>query len=288
MIVLAILTNGKYRVNTLLLKPNNEEEFAIQDYHGLHFLDLKISSPQTQTTFISNSGIDGQQQQGPILYGARTATANFYLEVIDEVDFETKCHELYNKFFHRQLTRVRQTNDIARCFYGIAKPFDITHISYLDKTFSVEFDIPSAYLYSVIRSSDFPVDIKKNPYVLSNNLNLPFEDLNYTQHEGSFKIFNPSDFDIQPYEQNHELNIRLKGNGNPTLINKDTGYSFSYNKQLIESDTLILKGVHPFLNGNPCEIDTNHGSIILQKGWNNFSLTGFTGTASFDFPFIYL
>lgn len=288
MIVLAILTNGKFRVNTLLLKPNNEDEFAIQDYHGLHFLDLKISSPQTKTTLISNTGVDGQQQQGPILYDSRTATANFFLETSDEIDFEAKCHELYNKFFHRKLIRVRQSNDIARCFYGITKPFDITAIGYLDKTFSVEFDIPSAYLYSVARSSDFPIDTKKEPYVLSNNLNLPFEDLNYTKAQGSFKIFNPSDFDIQPYEQNHELNIIFEGNGSPVLTNSDTGDIFQFNGSLINTDKLILKGVHPFLNGNACEINTNHGSINLQKGWNNFSLTGFTGTVTFDFPFIYL
>lgn len=288
MIVLAILTNGKFRVNTLLLKPNNEDEFAIQDYRGLHFLDLKISSPQTQTMFISNTGVDGQEQQGPILYGSRTATANFFLETVDEVDFAMKCHELYAQFFHRQLVRVRQSNDIARCFYGIAKPFDITAVGVLDKTFSVEFDIPSAYLYSVIRSSVFPVDIEQNPYVLNSNLNLPFEDLNYTQAQGSFKIFNPSDFAIQPYEQNHDMNIIFKGSGSPTLTNKDTGDSFSFTDSVGASDKLILKGVHPFLNGEPCEIKTNHGAISLQKGWNNFSLTGWTGTVTFDFPFIYL
>lgn len=285
---MGILTNGKYEVNTLLIKPNNSNEFAIQDYRGLHFLDLTVGSPQTQTSLISNQGVDGQRQQGPILYGSRTAKANFYLEVTDEVAYETRCHELYNKFFHREMVRVRQTNDIGRCFYGIAKPFDITHISYLDKTFSVEFDIPSAYLYSVVRSSDFPVNIDKNPYLLSNNLNLPFDDLKYTQANGTFKIFNPSDVDIQPYEQNHELNILFKGNGAPTLTNTDTGDSFSFNDSLIETDKLILKGVHPFLNGAACEINTNHGSVNLVKGWNNFSLTGLTGTVTFDFPFIYL
>jgi len=288
MIVLSILTNGKYRVNTLLIKPNSEDEFAIQDYRGLHFLDITLSSPQSQSNFISSSGMDGQQQQGPILYGARTAKANFYLEVTDEISFESRCHELYQKFFHRELVRVRQTNDIGRCFYGIAKPFDITSISYLDKTFTVEFDMPSAYLYSVVRSKDFPIDISKNPYVLSNNLNLPFEDLNYKQNAGTFRIFNPSDFDIQPYEQNHELNISFVGNGSPTLTNNDTGDSFSFTGNVVSSDKLILKGVHPFLNGNACEIQTNHKSINLQKGWNDFSLTGFTGTVTFDFPFIYL
>jgi len=287
-IVLGILTNGKYRVNTLLLKPNSEDEFAIQDYRGLHFLDLKISSPQTQTTFISNTGVDGQSQQGPILYGSRTATANFFLETADEIDFEMKCHELYNKVFHRQLIRVRQSNDIGRCFYGIAKSFDITAVGVLDKTFSIEFDIPSAYLYSVIRSSGFPVDIKENPYVLSNNMNLPFEELSYSQSQGMFKIFNPSDFAIQPYEQNHDLNVIFSGSGSPTLTNNDTGDSFSFNNNVSAADKLILKGVHPFLNGEPCEINTNHGSISLQKGWNNFSLTGWTGTVAFDFPFIYL
>lgn len=281
------MLDGRYRSNTLLLKQDGEDEAAIQDYRGLHFLDLTLSSPQIQTNFKSNSGIDGQVQQGPILFGSRTATANFYLEVADEVDYETRCHELWNRFFRRGLVRVRQSNDIAICFYGIPKPFEITHISYLDKTFSIEFDIPSAYRYSVARSTDFPVNIESTEDLISNNMNLPSTQLKFTCAAGDFKIFNPSDFAIQPYEQNHELNIIFKGSGMPYLTNNDTGDVFNYQKSLTGSDSLILKGVHPFLNGDPCEIDTNHGSINLIRGYNNFNLSGFAGTVTFDFPFIY-
>lgn len=280
--------DGKYRTNTLLVKARGEPERAIQDYQGLHFLDLTIAAPQAQTTLVSNAGVDGQLQQGPVIFGSRTAIANFYLETNDEIDFEGKCHSLWNQFFKRDSMRIRQSNDIGICFYGIPKPFEITHISYLDKTFSIEFDIPSAYRHSVVRSSDFPIDLNTAEDLISPNMNLPFDQLNYTNLTGDFKIFNPSDFAIQPYEQRHEINITISGGtGKPVLTNTNTGEVFNYQKNLSDTDILILQGVHPLLNGNPCEIDTNHGSIDLIKRWNQFSLTGYTGSVSFDFPFIY-
>lgn len=280
--------NGRYRTNTLLIKQNNQNELAIQDYRGLHFLDLNISSPQTKSNLISNFGIDGQVQNGPILYGSRTATANFYLETNDVSEFENVTHEIYNKFFSRGLMRVRQSDDIARCFYGIPKPFEFSHVGVLDSTFSIEFDIPSAYLYSVIRSSQFPINANDAEDLINTNLNLPGTDLKYESSPGDFSIYNPSDFEIEPYEQNHELNITFRnGTGSPQLVNNETVETFRYQGNMQKSDVLVLKGVHPFLNDSACEIDTNHGSIDLLKGKNNFSLTGYTGTVSFDFPFIY-
>lgn len=279
---------NRFRVNTLLIKSSNKNEFAIQDYRGLHFLDLKISAPQSQTNLIDRAGIDGQIQRGPILFGSRTATANFYLEINDVSEFENVAHTIYNKLFSRNIMRVRQSDDIARCFYGIPKPFEFSRIGVLDSTFSVEFDIPSAYMYSVVRSSQFPIDIKNSKDLINTNLNLPSTDLTYESPPGDFSIYNPSDFDIQPYEQDHELNIIFKGgSGSPLIINNETGDTFHYQGNLKEDDELVLQGVHPFLNGVACEIDTDHGSVDLIKGNNSFSMTGYTGTVSFDFPFIY-
>ncbi|WP_369342900.1 hypothetical protein [Companilactobacillus nodensis] len=124
--------------------------------------------------------------------------------------------------------------------------------------------------------------------MITDNLNLSSTNISYTHYAGSFKIYNPSDFDIQPYEQNHELDILFKGSGTPILTNNDTSDTFQMNQSISSNDSLILKGVHPFLNGAACEINTNHGHINLQKGWNSFNLSGFNGTVTFDFPFIYL
>jgi len=279
--------NGQYRNNTLLVKPKGEDEYAVAGYRGLHFIRMTISSPQPEATLKANIGVDGQIQQGPILYTSRTAKADFWLEVKDGVDLEGRLHEIYNKFFNRELIRLRQTYDIGRCVYGIPKPFSYTDFGFYDKTFSIEFDIPSAYMYSIARSTDFPLDVDKAVDLVSTSMNLPETDFSYTHTNGVFKIYNPSDFDIQPYEQNHELNINFVGSGSPNLTNTDTGDLFQLTRSISNADSLILKGVHPFLNGEACEIDTNHGHINLKKGWNNFNLTGFSGTATFDFPFIY-
>ncbi|GEO59576.1 phage tail domain-containing protein [Companilactobacillus bobalius] len=281
------LSDGHYRQNSLLIKSDGQNEFEISNYHDLIFTRLIVGSPQTAPNLKTNAGVDGQVQTGPVLYTSRTAKADFLLRVDDGIDLESRFHEFYNKFFNRGLVRVRQSYDIGRCFYGIPKPFSYTDVGFYDKTFSVEFDIPSAYMYSVARSTDFPIDPSKED-LISNNLNLSTTDLNYTHSQGTFKIFNPSDFDIQPYEQNHELNIIFKGSGSPSLTNITTQDVFSMNSNIFSNDSLVLKGVHPLLNGDSCEIETNHGHINLKKGWNDFSLAGFSGTVTFDFPFIYL
>ncbi|WP_025024728.1 phage tail domain-containing protein [Companilactobacillus nodensis] len=127
--------NGRYRQDSLLLKNDGEDEFEISNYQGLHFARLTVSSPQPQTNFKTNTGIDGQIQQGPIIYASRTAKADFWIEVSDGTDLESRFHEFYNKFFNRGLVRVRQSYDIGRCFYGIPKPFSYTDIGFYDKSF---------------------------------------------------------------------------------------------------------------------------------------------------------
>lgn len=279
---------GHYRQDTLLVKHGDDQEFAISKYRGLHFARLTISSPQTQPNLKSNIGIDGQTQTGPILYTSRTAKADFWMEVNDGTDLESKIHEFYNKFFSRGLVRLRQSYDIGRCVYAIPKPFSYTDFGFYDKTFSVEFDIPSAYMYSVVRSTDFPINIEDSEDLITNNLNIDTTDLKYTYPAGNFKIYNASDYDIQPYEQNHELNVIFSGgSGLPSITNTDTNNTFKMNSAISSGDSLILKGVHPFLNGSACEINTNHGHINLKRGWNNLSLSGYSGTVTFDFPFIY-
>lgn len=282
------ISNGHYRQDSLLVMNDGENEFEISNYRGLQFVRLTVGSPQTSSNLKANTGMDGQVQTGPVLYTSRTAKADFLMEVDDGTDLESSLHEFYNKFFSRGLVRVRQSYDIARCFYGIPKPFSYTDIGFYDKTFSVEFDIPSAYMFSVVRSTQFPIDPNDSDNLISNNLNLSTTDLNYSKLSGDFKIYNPSDFDIQPYEQDHEFNIIFNGSGTPSITNKTTNDTFSMTSSISSTDSLILKGVHPFLNGNACEINTNHGHVNLKKGWNDFSLTGLDGTVTFDFPFIYL
>lgn len=283
---MGLLTTGKYQNNTLLVKPDGEEEFAVDDLKGLVFLDLTVNSPQPQTNFVTSVGVDGSTQQGPVLYGSRTATINFYLNTDSGTFMFARLHEIWSMFFKRGLVRLRQTDEPGICVYGVAQPYEMTHVSRYEKTFSIQFNIPSGFRYSTVRSTQISNSVNDYSNV---GMNLPNQELKYTQTVNDFRIYNPSDVDIEPYEQNHDLKIIFKGTGSPSLTNLDNGDNFTFNGKLTANDELVLDGVHPLLNGESCEINTNHGDVrLIKKTGNAFSVTHFTGSVTFDFPFIYL
>ncbi|CAJ1187789.1 hypothetical protein [Companilactobacillus paralimentarius] len=72
------------------------------------------------------------------------------------------------------------------------------------------------------------------------------------------------------------------------MTNKTTGETFTYNVVLSTNDELILDGVDPYLNGQPDGINSNHGTISLAKGDNEFEISGLTNSdIAFEFYFIY-
>ena len=73
------------------------------------------------------------------------------------------------------------------------------------------------------------------------------------------------------------------------IANASNGSEWEYTKSANSSDTIILNGINTTLNGQPASANTDYGNLILDTGWNDFTVTGANSIdITFSFPFIYL
>ncbi|GKT04469.1 phage tail domain-containing protein [Furfurilactobacillus entadae] len=266
----------------LYIQKRGQPEVAVSDVSGLHFTGLTLQSPQPiENTLSAVAGVDGQLMQGPISFGPRTATIGFYFETNGEYDFQLACHEAWKMLFSRSLIRFRDNREPGLVMYGAVKPFDISRISYYDMTYSPEFELLFPF-----RQTIQPSDKLTSPEI---GLNLLVDEMPpYHFTTTDFEVFNPSDIDIQPWEQCHALTITLKGSGTPKIENETTGENFELRRSISDGDVLCINGVSPILNGTTIDKDTNHGTLILVQGKNHIVVTGCSNIdITFSFPFLY-
>lgn len=271
----------------LFAKVDNHS-FEFDEMDGLHFLELRVTSPQTKTNLQSNDFQDGSCQLGPVLYGARTVAADFYFEATDLDDFELATQEIWRRLYSRNLIELRWSRMPGIKMLVIAKPFETTRLNWGDMKFTVEFDLPAGYRQSLVKSDQLQFIYDEELSQIG--MNLPNgEDLQYRFKQTRFKVYNPSDVAIDPYWQRHDLDLIIKGQGTPTITNLTNNYGVALNQALSANDTLIWHGVRPLLNGKSCERASNHGHLQLEKGWNDISVTGLANIdITFSFPFLYL
>ncbi|WP_404975662.1 phage tail family protein [Weissella paramesenteroides] len=214
-------------------------------------------------------------------------TANFLLRSTDYYDQKLLRHEIYQLFGDRELVRFRTDIDLQKVMYGRPTSFDIKFVNdgSDDSLFSIQFEIPSGYKYSLVRSDE--IDVDHTSFGMNFKLN---ETPVYQQTANYFKIYNPSDIAIDPYYQRHDLMLLIKFSGSSYQItNQTNGTSYKYNKAIISSDELILNGVATTLNGTPASQNSDFGYIKLEKGWNDITVSGATShETTFSFPFIYI
>lgn len=272
----------------LLLKIGNDPEFNIADkVQGLKYLGDN-PTPVINNSFLDVSGVDGSQLQFTT-FSRYQVPAKFLLRFDDWQDFKLAKHQFYRLFAQRKEIRMRTDveSSIVRFVYPnlpeIAPAEDGAHYS----LFTMNFDNPSGYRYSLYRSNavyDFAsgsiqfgeLDTGEKP--------------NYHFATNSFKVYNPSDIAIDPYGQKHDLQVVCHFSGNSMKIaNASNGSEWEYTKPANSSDTIILNGINTTLNGQPASVNTDYGNLILDTGWNDFTVTGANSIdITFSFPFIYL
>lgn len=272
----------------LYVKAGNDAEIEVSAViNGLEFLG-DSTSPNLLNTYQQNTGVDGQTLVAAN-FDKSTVNANFYLRYKSYYDFMLAKHEVYRLFSNRRSLRIRTDAEPALVKYVVATPFDITPMEDFanDSKFTIPFDNPSGYKYSLSRSDEISTDneaVQMGMYLPTN------KDLSYHFTDTSFQVFNPSDIAIQPYEQRHDLRITIKFSGSSlALTNKTNGTSWSYKKAAAKSDVIILDGINTTLNGKSASVNTDYGNITLNTGWNSISVTGATDVdITFSFPFIYI
>lgn len=166
----------------------------------------------------------------------------------------------------------------------MANPTDITPIQASSQgTVDLVFTNPSGLAQSLVRSDKLPDDLGS----LGFGMNLPARPLSYVGTSSQFNIYNPSDVAIDPYVNHHDLVITVKGLGVFTLTNQTNGTSIKLNQAMASSDTFVLNGVIPTLNGST-DVDTDFGHIELERGDNDIRLSGLSSAnVTFSFPFLY-
>lgn len=272
----------------LYVKAGNDAEIEVSAViNGLEFLG-DSTSPNLLNTYQQNTGVDGQTLVAAN-FDKSTVNANFYLRYKSYYDFMLAKHEVYRLFSNRRSLRIRTDAEPALVKYVVATPFDITPTEDFanDSKFTIPFDNPSGYKYSLARSDEISTDneaVQMGMYLPTN------KDLSYHFTGTSFQVFNPSDIAIQPYEQRHDLRITIKFSGSSlTLANTTNGTSWSYKNAVAKSDVIILDGINTTLNGTAASVNTDYGNISLNTGWNSISVTGATEVdITFSFPFIYI
>ncbi|WP_455646543.1 phage tail domain-containing protein [Leuconostoc sp.] len=271
---------------TFLLKLQGQDEFNITDrLPNVEYLGGD-STPAFNNVYQDNTTRDGSRLTS-VNFSKLLYTANFLLRSQDYYDQKLLRHEIYQMFGNRKMVRFRTDNDLQKVMYGRPNSFEIKFIAdgYDDSLFSIQFEIPSGYKYSLNRSDSVTVDD------ISFGMNFHLDEKPaYTQTANSFRIFNPSDIAVDPYYQRHDLMLLIKFSGNSYQITNNTnGTNYQYNKGISSSDNLILNGLSTTLNGNPASQNTNFGYIKLEKGWNDITVSGATShTTTFSFPFIYI
>ncbi|GKU81196.1 phage tail family protein [Niallia sp. NCCP-28] len=265
----------------------NEKRQSLEEVLGCRFLELIISSPQPSTNYQQQDGLDGQMD-GYTTYGPKTVTANFYLKSMDPQEYQLLIRDVFQFFFQREAYYISSSDMKGIRYLVHPKPFEYTRVNTIAATFSIEFEVFKGYGESWGTTlNDFTFDEEKWQI----GMNLPLaEDLKYVfTNESNFKVYNASDIVVNPLLR-HDLTIGISGVGSSVkLINKSTGDIFQYNKSMKQGDILLLTGVYPYLNGDHCGRDTNHGIITLNPMlFNEMELTGLTNSKiSFDFPFLY-
>lgn len=274
------------------LKIGSSDEFSLTDkIGGLRYLgqDTASSSPQFTNAYQDLSGVDGSFFVSQS-FAKRSITEKFWLHYASYEDLILAKQEIYHLFGGRKTVRVRTDMYPMIVYYGYVTAFDIAPIEpgRYDANFSIAFDVPDGYRYSLYASDELADAHKDDGWEFG--MNLPENGLPaYKVSGNSFRIYNASDIAVDPYYQKHTLKITMNySSSSMTLTNTTNGTSWSY-KQSTSGKQLILDGLNAYLDSTNVNANSDYGSIRLEPGWNDFTVDGAGGfNATFSFPFIYI
>ncbi|KRL02526.1 phage tail domain-containing protein [Liquorilactobacillus capillatus] len=274
----------------LYIKIGNQPEIDAESIApGLEFLG-DDENPSIANAYLSDSAKDGNSFNYAT-FQKNIINAEFCVHFGDYYEYKFAKANIFRKFMTKELIRIRTDAEPAIVKYVRAAPFEIKPISpgANDALFTIPFDNPSGYKYSLGYCDDIK-DYQSELWQVGMNMpyvqQAPYQFVNPT----NFRVWNASDITIDPYYQNHQLQLIMKHDGYGfSLINHTTGKEWSYTGKTTSSDTILLDGINTFKNGNIDNNNTDYGYLTLAPGWNEFSVAGIGDLdILFHFKFIYI
>lgn len=251
---------------------------------------IDIAKANPTDTLRTLAGTDGQSIDST-RYETRDIKLNFFARTHDSLDTDLVSNCLEQYFSSRDPYWIVIGGKYG-CSYKrwLVKAAQIT-ITEADEHWAI-IQVPltnlSGYAQSIVNSLAYMQDVDSYGGIGLNLLN-ETDPVQYTQTASSFKIYNPSDIKIDPLRQHHDITITVTGVGKPVITNTTNNTTFSFTKTLTASDKLQLIKVNPYLNGTQSGINSNHGWIELDSGYNNITVTGMSNLKiTFDFAWYFL
>lgn len=272
----------------LYLQIGSDEEFNLHDkIPEVEFLELS-SPPVVNNAYTDNDGIDGSMLNYST-FSLSAITADFYMHFSDWRNFQALKDRIYKLFDNRQVIRLRTDAQPNMIIYVRSNSFDISPISdgSYDVEFSIVFDNPTGYKYSLLRT-DAMTDLFDD-YPLGYDIPIQTAD-DYYATGNSITILNGGDVAIDPYYQHHDLKVKIHYAGDELAIyNHTNGSSWRLTKTLTKSDVVLIDGIDTYVNGTLATDSTDYNTLVLDVGQNDLAIGGSSDfDVTFSFPYVLL
>jgi phage-related protein len=243
---------------------------------GIITRDFVVSSPTPRHSLEIIQGRHGAVDLGTD-YDVRNIRTSFYRKALDSDDYAVKRHEVFRIFRSDEaFYLIESRSPDKRWLVKVSAPFQIDQ-QQLYGLFEVEFTAASPFAESVFST------LNANMAQITGYGSRAVE---YKHTTSTFDIYNDGDVNVDP--RMLPLVITFKGaSTNLKITNLTTGDEFQYTGTTSESDTIRLDGVRATKNGLSIFRNTNRKLITINAGWNEFQVTGATGSfeVAFDFRF---
>ncbi|MGD7007628.1 phage tail family protein [Metabacillus sp. 84] len=269
----------------IILKDLNNQEIDLQAY-GLTCLSFIPESLSPSFQEENNEYTDGTIIAGTKI-NSRILKTKFWMKAADHVDYQMLRDEIYRLFDPRKQYFIIDKRQPGKRW--IARNSTLFTPEYINpKTGQFELNFFSEKPYAQSIGSTL------NLFTFDSNLwqvgqGLVLEDVSYIHETTTFRIFNAGTEVVNP--ERNPLIIRYTGpSDNLEIRNLSTLDTWKYHKTTVQADTLEINRTRSLKNGVNVFNDTNRGLISLDPGWNEFKLSGTSGSfeISFDFRFYYV
>lgn len=263
--------------------------FTLTDLEGLTFLDANEDGVDVKVNSTETQGTDGVML-GPTSFGPFPLVLRFFYRGVDTKDYKLMKQKLRGMLFRRTPFYIVHSDMPGKKYAVYCEDNAISDIAHKYGTFEITFTVYKGYSESLLTTDEMSLS-NQTEWQFGNNM-IAFDEVdNYHHRTKTFRIYNGSDDAIDPTLR-HTLNITIHTNApnGLKLRNRKTGDVFEYYGSLLYTDTFMLKGVYPVVNGKRVGRDTNNSWITLEKGFNDFIVTGERISdfdITFSFSFIY-
>lgn len=272
----------------LLLKIGNGQQFEIsQKIPNVEFLSATdtpaISNNYNQFTAIDSSFFNFST------INQNTYTVKLMMDFGNYGEYKSLRYDVYKLFVRKDYIQMQTDSELPFIRFVRAVGFDIE--PFVDGAHSaiitIPFENPSGFKFSRKKSDEqddlwdyFPLGWDIPEFVPGQ----------FEYKNNGFKVYNPSNVEIDPYYQKSELRIFIKYKGDSLeLVNTSNNSKWKLNRKSSGTDQVILDGINATFNNEPCGKDTDFGNISLNKGWNQMQVNGATAfDIRFSFPFVYV